>query len=139
MSTMTEYFAAHIVPRLTIGNPDNAPDGYAQGLELSVTVDGYAMDLRLNTVYELQTRTQALYYGMLHDDDIAKMTTGDDAEKLSLLNNATVINGHYLAAGSVRNIATTRKCSVLVMKAAASTATVNLDPLGSIFDDLGGR
>lgn len=141
MGLMTEFFASQLVPRLTLGGAENGEDAYVSGFEVAVTTDGYAVTLPLNTVFELQTRSQAIYYGILSDSDCQskRLVDLDDNEKLALLNSGANINGHYLAAGSVRTIATTRKCRYLVIKAAANTATVNINPLGSFTNDLGGR
>lgn len=149
MATVTEFFNSHMVPRITIGKSDNTPDGYAYGQEVSVGTDGYVFELRQNTVYQLSCRAQDIYYGMLSSDNdrdqfgkaISEM---DDTEKLALLNTAGNVNGHFLddavtaTTGGVQ-IATTRVCKTLVVKSATGTATVNLSPLGSFVDDLGGR
>jgi hypothetical protein len=142
MGFVTEWNADHMVPRLNIMDKESdLSDGYAHGQELTVGLDGYVVQLRANTVYAIQARSQALYYGVITERDINRMQVGDDSEKLAMLNTGGSVNGHYLPTGTIVKFRTTPRCRVLVMKSAASTATVNLNPLGGIVDppDFGGR
>jgi len=153
MALVTEWFASHTVPRLTIGKADLDGtginlDGYAYGMQVACGTDGYVIDLRLNSAYELTTQNQALWYAMLSRDEINAVEMAnidfstnpivpgrDDGYYLALLDAASAQpNGHLLLSNTMRVIGTTALCSKLVMKSATSTATVTIAPLGSFMD-----
>lgn len=141
MGFFTEWNADHLVPRISIANKDEQGnfivDGYAVGLEATINQDGYVVNnLRPNTIYVLQTRTQAIYYGMLSDGDgrPTKLADMDDTAKLLQLEVGSTSNGHYLGTGVRVNIRATPGCRTLVIKAAVNGAVVNLSPLGSVTD-----
>ncbi len=138
MSLVTEWYNSFVIPRLTIGDPENAPDGYAFAVQASVGTDGYVIDLAADTLYELTTLSQAIWYAVLVDKEFTLdingvPTAGDDAVKLALLQVADgTPRGHYLAASGKTIIGTgSTKCATFVVKSAASTATVILAPLGN--------
>jgi len=147
---VTEYFGGHLVPRLTIGQVLDTPDGYAFGFQASVGTDGYVIDLAINTVYEMTCQAQAVYYAMLSSDEIRRVKlespnfevvpsgdlgVNDDGYFLPLLNATSDVNGHIILANATKIIATTPKCRKLVMKSATSTATVTVAPMGWSGDD----